>query len=36
MLLEQLADRWSGEKDPATACIWFEIDRRRRGGPAER
>lgn len=27
MLLEQLADRWSGEEDPAISCVWFEIDR---------
>jgi hypothetical protein len=27
MLLEQLADRWSGERAPACTCVWFEIDR---------
>jgi hypothetical protein len=27
MLLEQIADRWSGDGDSACACVWFEIDR---------
>lgn len=26
MLLEQIADRWSGEDAPACAGVWFEID----------
>ena len=29
MLLEQVADRWSGEDAPACTCVWFEIDRAR-------
>ncbi len=27
MLLDQVADRWSGEDAPACTCVWFEIDR---------
>ncbi len=27
MLLEQLADRWSGEQATDGGCVWFEIDR---------
>ena len=27
MLLEQVADRWSGEDAPACSGVWFEIDR---------
>jgi hypothetical protein len=32
MLLEQLADRWSGQGNRATACVWFEIDRTPQAG----
>ena len=35
MLLEQLADRWSGESAPACGCVWFEIDRGPRAVSAE-
>jgi hypothetical protein len=27
MLLDQVADRWSGEDAPEFSCVWFEIDR---------
>ncbi len=27
MLLDQVADRWSGEDAPECTCVWFEIDR---------
>ncbi len=29
MLLEQVADRWSGGQAPPCDSVWFEIDRRR-------
>lgn len=27
MLLDQVADRWSGESEGPADCVWFEIDR---------
>jgi hypothetical protein len=36
MLLGQVADRWSIDTAQDFACMWFEIDRRRARGEAER